>query len=168
MKVGYMAMPNEFRYRDVYLRGKPVIPPRHPAMDPGCRAKIFAPFAALRGFDQAVLSKDTLYTERIQMDEGAMEELNRKLIILLGLTHNGKAARSNRAVAVVTYFVPCVDKNNPAYGIRGQYQTITDVVWNVDSIQKTVLVGKTVVPMRDILTIEAEGLFDERWDLDAP
>ena len=52
MQVGYMVMPAGFRYRDVALKGKPEIPAKHPSMDTGRRAKIFAPFAALKGFER--------------------------------------------------------------------------------------------------------------------
>ena len=168
MTVGFMTMPVDFRYRDVFLRGKPKTPARHPAMDTGHRAKIFAPFAALRGFDQAVLSKDVQYTDRVRLDEEEMEELNRKLGILRELTHNDKAARQIRPVCSITYFVPCADKNNPAYGYRGQYQTVTDVVWNVDPVRRNVLVGKMRIPMRFIRSIEADDLFDDDWELIAP
>lgn len=56
--VGYMPMPDDFKYKSVAERGKPGPSLKHPLMDAGHRAKIFAPFAALRGFDQAILSKD--------------------------------------------------------------------------------------------------------------
>ncbi len=60
MKTERMAMPPGFKYRDVFLKGKPrheCLDPfriRHPSMDPGRRAKIFAPFDALKGFDEAI------------------------------------------------------------------------------------------------------------------
>ena len=53
-------MPVNFRYREVFLKGKPrhdrcdAFRIRHPVMDRGKRAKIFAPFDALRGFDEAI------------------------------------------------------------------------------------------------------------------
>ena len=68
--IGVMAMPVNFRYREVFLRGKPrhdrcdPFRIRHPSMDRRKRAKIFAPFDALRGFSEAVASKDVLYEDR--------------------------------------------------------------------------------------------------------
>ena len=62
--VGVMEMPADFRYRDVFLRGKPVhdrFDPfriRHPQMPAGRRAKIFAPFDALRGFSAAIMAEE--------------------------------------------------------------------------------------------------------------
>lgn len=53
----------DFRYRNVLLRGRPrhgkydAFSIRHPSMDPGRRAKIFAPFDALRGFNAALIAK---------------------------------------------------------------------------------------------------------------
>lgn len=57
--VGVMAMPADFRYREVFLKGKPkhdrfdLFRARHPSMDVGRRAKIFSPFDALKGFNEA-------------------------------------------------------------------------------------------------------------------
>lgn len=57
---GAMNMPAAFPYREVFFRGKPrhdrddAFRIRHPQMDPGRRAKIFAPFDALKGFDEAI------------------------------------------------------------------------------------------------------------------
>jgi len=55
-----MSMPEDFPYRDVFLRGRPVHPEgspfslRHPSMECGRRAKIFAPFDALKGFGEEI------------------------------------------------------------------------------------------------------------------
>lgn len=54
------VIPANFRYRDVLRRGKPVhekfdrFSIRHPAMPLEKRAKIFAPFDALKGFSDAI------------------------------------------------------------------------------------------------------------------
>ena len=59
-RIGEMNMPAGFRYKDVFEKGKPQhdrfdsFSIRHPRMDVGKRAKIFAPFDALKGFDEAV------------------------------------------------------------------------------------------------------------------
>ena len=64
--LGDMSMPEGFRYRSVSLKGKPQHDKtdsfrlRHPSMDVGRRAKIFAPFDALRGFSAAVLEEEAL------------------------------------------------------------------------------------------------------------
>ena len=64
--IGTMSMPENFEYKDVFLKGQPVHSPcdpfrlKHPAMDPGHRAKIFAPFDALAGFDDELARKEAL------------------------------------------------------------------------------------------------------------
>ena len=51
--IGVMSMPVDFRYREVFLKGRPrhdrydPFRIRHPSMDRGHRAKIFSPFDAL-------------------------------------------------------------------------------------------------------------------------
>jgi len=61
-RIGDIPMPADFRYRNILLRGRPKHEKtdsfrlRHPSMDIGKRAKIFAPFDALKGFDEAIAS----------------------------------------------------------------------------------------------------------------
>ena len=68
--IGAMAMPADFRYKDVFLKGKPqhgrydTFRIKHPQMNAGHRAKIFAPFDALDGYSDAVRSKDVEYVDR--------------------------------------------------------------------------------------------------------
>ncbi len=73
------AVPDGFRYREVYLQGRPGhekyddFSVRHPRMDVGHRAKIFAPFDALRGFSAAILEKKAeceREEERTEEEEG--------------------------------------------------------------------------------------------------
>lgn len=58
--IGDMSMPDDFRHRDLFCAGPPVHERhdefwlRHPPMNPGRRAKLFAPFDALRGFSEAL------------------------------------------------------------------------------------------------------------------
>ena len=61
--IGVMPMPADFKYLDVLMKGRPihrktdVFYARHPNMDVGKRAKIFAPFDALRGFSAAIMAE---------------------------------------------------------------------------------------------------------------
>ncbi|MBQ9061904.1 MAG: hypothetical protein IJ121_03605 [Eubacterium sp.] len=72
--VGAMEMPVNFRYRDVFLKGKPQhdrFDPfriRHPGMERRRRAKIFAPFDALKGFNEAIAAMDIRCAERYAAD----------------------------------------------------------------------------------------------------
>ena len=63
-KIGSIPRPPDFRYDKVEERGKPehektdAFSIRHPHMDIGKRAKIFAPFDALRGFSAALMEAE--------------------------------------------------------------------------------------------------------------
>ena len=90
--IGVMAMPADFRYRDVFLKGKPqhdrydLFRIKHPRMATCRRAKIFSSFDALKGFSEAVASKDVLYEYRKELESEDREELDRRLHILRNLT----------------------------------------------------------------------------------
>ena len=162
--IGAMAMPADFKYREVFLRGRPQhdrcdrFSIRHPKMNVGKRAKIFAPFDALAGFSEAVAAKDVKYVERIELCDEDRTELNRRLDILRNLTYTGRMARANRVTVRVTYFVPCADKHHEAYAQRGQYRTIEGICWNVDPDGTQIIrIGNTRIAFADILRIESPG-----------
>jgi hypothetical protein len=170
--IGVMPMPANFRYRDVFLKGKPrhdrydSFRIRHPEMPPAKRAKLFAPFDALRGFDFAILMKNEVYTDRVIMSPEDREELDRRLSILHNLTYNSRIARANRPQVAVTYYEPCSDVNSEAYASQGQYRTVTGICRNVDAeVTKTILVDEMRIPMEDILKIETSGdIFRKDWE----
>ena len=68
--IGRMDMPEDFRYKDVFLKGRPqhsrydAFRLRHPCMDIGHRAKIFSPFDALKGFSDAISGIDAKQREQ--------------------------------------------------------------------------------------------------------
>lgn len=61
-ELGNMPMPCDFKYADVYRTGRPHhnryddFSLRHPPMPAANWAKIFSPFAALRGFSELIAS----------------------------------------------------------------------------------------------------------------
>ena len=160
--VGFMTMPADFRYRSVFLRGKPrhgaqdAFTLRHPAMDCGRRAKIFSPYDALKGFSDAVAAKDVRYIDRPVLPEEERQEIGRRLNDLAGLTQNGRLARENRVRVTVAYFVPCADPHHDAYGRGGQRATLTGICRRVDPIGRTLTVGETAIPFDNLLRIEAD------------
>lgn len=167
--IGAMSMPANFQYKDVFLKGYPQhekydsFRMKHPAMDCGKRAKIFSPFDALKGFDEAVAAKEVLYEYKRELSDNEKDELNRRLTVLQNLTFNGRIARANRVKVSITYYVPCADKENFAYGYRGQYVTVTGTVWNVDTaVEKSILVDKTRISFSDIVEISSEYIVNGR------
>lgn len=170
--IGVMTMPADFRYREVFLKGKPrhdqydPFRARHPRMNRGHRAKIFAPFDALKGFNEAVASKDVLYEDRVELNPEDSAELDRRLSILHNLTYNSRMARANSVLVSVTYYQPCQDQEHDAYGLRGQYHTITGICWNVDAeVNRTITVDRMKLSLDDVIRIEAPGdVFAKDWD----
>ncbi len=158
--IGYMPHPAEFKYDDVLRHGKPVhaindsFAVKHPAMALGKRAKIFSPFDALKGFTEAVEAKDELYVERVELSEDECANLDKKIMELQELVCNGSAARENNVTVTVTYFVPCVDENNDAYGYRGQYAETKGVLTEIDTVRRFITVGGRKIPFGDILSID--------------
>ena len=72
--------PNDLKYKKIFDKGKPMHNAddpfliRHPRMDLSRRAKIFAPFDALRGFDAAIIAKNEIYENRPDSDNRVQEE----------------------------------------------------------------------------------------------
>ena len=170
--IGVMAMPADFRYREVFLKGKPQhdrcdpFRIRHPRMNTGHRAKIFAPFDAIKGFNEAVSAKEVLYEHRIELSPEDAAELDRRLTILHNLTYNSRMARANRVQVSVTYYQPCMDPNHDDYRLRGQYQTISGICWNVDAeVNRTVTIDRMKLSLDDVLRIDTlDDVFQIHWE----
>ena len=101
-------------------------------MDHVHRAKIFAPFDALAGFDECINSKRVLYEEKRILSGSEKDEQNEKLTLLHSLTCNGKAARK--------------------YSRGGQYIAITGTVKKVDC--SAILSDDMMIALEDIAGID--------------
>ena len=114
------------KYADILQMERPEPTTKHPRMSLGSRAKIFSPFAALRGFDDE-LAEEGAQTLRVPKAELSDEE---KAAL------SAKLATLRRGMAVtVRYFVP--DLLCPASPPVGRYQTATGAVQALDPIAKT-------------------------------
>ena len=103
-------------------------------MDTGRRAKIFAPFDALKWFDERITAKETIYTDRRILSQNEREILDERIRGLESLTRKGNAARKNRPVVTAAYFEPCTDPENDAYMVRGTYRELTGILQKVDPV----------------------------------
>ena len=174
--IGIMAMPPDFKYREAFLKGRPrhdrfdPFAIRHPRMDPAKRAKIFAPFAALKGFEEEVASKEVLYSAKNELSAEDEAELNRRLEILHNLTWNSRMARENRVPVSVTVYVPCNDAHHSAFGVLGQYKTVTGICRFVDvDVQKNLRIDNTLISFENILKIDSpRPIFDQPATRDEP
>ena len=80
--IGVMQVPADFRYLDVFLKGKPQhdrddpFRIRHPKMPRDKRAKIFSPFDALKGFSEALAAQEALKEDECAADTGLKNPRN--------------------------------------------------------------------------------------------
>ena len=139
-------MEAEIRYSNIINLQRPIhqddlFSRRHPKMTN--RAKIFAPFAALVGFDERIRRKEIEYVQKREL--GAEEEfhLNETLCSL------------NRHDSVkVVYYEPCSDRENDAYLRRGLYNTITGTVRWVDQVGQCLVLEDRAINFSDLYTVE--------------
>jgi len=148
----------DYAYNDLLSLHRPVhtndvFSRRHPKMERLNRAKLFAPFAALSGFEEAVRSKEIPYVPRHILDADECYELNAVLNVLYRATHTGALARRNSISVRVEYFAACTDINNDAYGRLGLYHTVTGIVQKVDPVRQLLMVSDTIILFDDIVSI---------------
>ena len=80
--IGVMQVPADFRYLDVFLKGKPQhdrddpFRIRHPKMPCDKRAKIFSPVDALKGFSEALAAQEALKEDECAADTGLKNPRN--------------------------------------------------------------------------------------------
>ena len=156
--IGYLPMPEDFAYREIYQRGKSThtgdyFSLRHPHMPSSKRAKLFAPFAALRGFDEEISAKEIRYTVKKDKDEESLRHLNEQLNELKEKTITRKKAYHNHVIASVSFFVICDDPHNDSYHKEGTYQTATGMVLTVDEHEQFLQIDDQRIPFADIDTI---------------
>ena len=130
-------------YQDIIGKSRPVS--KHPKMAVENRAKIFAPFAALRGFEISILTKEqdrVLVPRRLIADE--MQEENEKI---LGRLQGGERIR-------ICWFNPvkAIDEV-----VVGEYRTETAAVCGIDPLSKELLLPEGSVPLRDIWEVSLDA-----------
>ena len=130
------------KYDDILSLPRPVSP-THPPMPLIDRAAQFAPFAALTGYEAAVLEAARLTETRPELDESRKEQLNACLQLL-------KTHSRERPQAEICYFKPDERKAG------GACVTVTGAVKKVDDFTRRVTMADgTVIPMEDIIRIDS-------------
>ena len=155
-------IPPGFRYRDVLKQGKPQHTPddafyiRHPPMSRAKRAKIFAPFDALRGFGDAVRSKEVSYVEKRALSEDERDALDRKLAVLSGRLAGKRAGEAADTTVQITYFQPCSDPHADAHLPAGLYKTITGTCHEIRT-DRTIRIDEYRISIDAISGIRLDG-----------
>ena len=132
---------------------------KHPRMALQNRAKLFSPFAALRGYDE-LLDEEKQRSERVPrraLTEDEMSALSDKLVqVTRGMT------------LTVTYFQE--DTAHPQSPAVGVYRAVTGRVEAIDPVFRMLKLGEEVVPFEDIAEIEGDEIqdIDEYLGLSAP
>lgn len=155
--LGYIPMPTDFRHSSACLTGRPrhskndLFFHRHPAMGLTQRAKIFAPFDALRGFSDEIASRETIYEKKHIPGDDEEGELNDMLRMLADLTRSSREAKKNSVIVTITYFVPVGDNTD-----RGLYQIVTGMCLGISlGIIRILIKGKEkAIRLNDIVDIE--------------
>lgn len=101
---------------------------RHPQMSLYNRAAQFAPFAALTGYEEAIIETARLTAPKVDMMEDNQQLLDRKLALL------SYSLREQPTVSI-TYFQP--DKKKTG----GQYLTVTGVIKSIRDSERVILMA---------------------------
>lgn len=116
-------------------------PSVRPRMSMQNRAAQFAPFAALTGFEGAIMEESRITDERVELDDQEIERLDRELAKLRDDGFGKKA--------LFTYFLPDEKKTGGAYVSSEGY------VKSVDPYDRTVkLTDGIVIPIDFIIDIK--------------
>ena len=108
-----------------------------PRMSMTARAAQFSPFAALSGYGEAVDETARLTEEKVVLDEDAVAEINRKLVMT-----------KDAAQVAITYFAEDVLKEG------GTYVVAAGEVKKIDTAERKVIMKDgTVIPIEDIFDI---------------
>ena len=116
--------------------------PSRPRMPRQNRAKMFAPYQALKGFSETVHAKDTVYVRRLELSEYAQEQLDLKLRLI----HRWDTV-------TVTWF-----QSKQGEDDLGQYMTATGTVERLDPVFHLLFLGEQKIPMDDITDLRGDCL----------
>lgn len=144
------------KYADILHLSRPEPPVKHPRMALSNRAKIFSPFAALRGFDDEISSEGAskLLVKKVELSDEEKNALSDKLL----------QVKKDMKV-VVRYFVKAAESTGKYISLTGTVVMIDPVYRELkvmqDSDRKAVGIEKelpVVIPFDDIADLSGEGI----------
>lgn len=145
------------KYADILHLSRPEPPVKHPRMALSNRAKIFSPFAALRGFDDEISSEGAskLLVKKVELFDEEKNTLSDKLLqVKKGMK------------VVVRYFMKTAEST-------GKYISLTGTVVMIDPVYRELKVMQdsdrkkamgiekelpVIIPFGDIIELSGEGI----------
>ena len=117
---------------------------KYPPMSLYARSAQFAPFAALTGYEEAVLETSRAVDRRIELDEELKAILDSKIQML------SEQIKKKHEV-IFTYFVPDLTKDG------GAYISVTGVIKKIDSYKQIIILeDKAEIPISEIIDISGD------------
>ena len=139
------------KYADILHLSRPEPSFRHPRMALSNRAKIFSPFAALRGYEEEIAEekwKQTRVRKKLLSEDEAAELSDRLVQVKKGM------------VVTIRYFKE--DAEHPAFPPLGIYETITGKVEMIDAIFRQISINngnaKAIIRFDDMEELSGEGI----------
>lgn len=116
----------------------------HPCMPIRERAAQFSPFAALTGYDEAILETARITENGFELDESRQEKLSNCLALI-------KEHIKESPEVKLCYFKPDDKKTG------GKYITVSGVVKKIDDYEhKIVMKDGAIIPMEDLYDLDGE------------
>ena len=134
------------KYDDIINLSRPKS--NRPSMSVADRAKIFMPFAALKGYEEAIEEKQKLMTSRMELSEEKKEELDVQLHELSERLADGRTAE-----VTVRYYVKDERASQEEQTELGNYVDVTGKVKKIDTFLEQIIVEEQTIALKDIFYI---------------
>lgn len=125
------------KYDDIINLSRPVS--RHPKMSAEDRAKIFSPFAALKGYEEAVKAKEKIRVNKLELSDEEKELINQKLCLL-----------KKGQTITLTYFHQDPGSDGSGGTAEGEYITLTGMVEKINGDSRVLRIQGLSVKFDDI------------------
>lgn len=144
----------KFEYADIINRVRPIhkadrFSYKYPRMSNEKRAKIFAPFAALSGYDDALAEKEIIYDIKRVLTDDEYFDLDCKIATIYEKCSNSILARESGVEVRILYFEPLADDE-----LHGRYLEVIGLVTKVRPDKGTITILDKEIPLRSIYKLE--------------
>lgn len=142
------------KYDDIIGLSRPKT--MRPAMPVADRAKIFMPFAALRGYGEAIGEQQRQFAERVELSDEEQEKLDMSLQRIAILLANGVQPEGS-----VKYFVKNEEVSKKEEQELGVYKICSGKITKLYAMHDKIRIQDMELWLHDITEITGEFLEDE-------